>query len=102
MGLFDDLKDAFEEAIELESGKRTGSRIHQREFKFKEAHLSPEDIAELRKSLGMNQLNFAHFLNVSVNTVKSWEQGRSQPSGASLRLLQMVELYPEAKKRLRA
>lgn len=48
-------------------------------------------IAELRQRLHMSQPVFADALNVSQETVKSWEQGKRDPHGAALRLLQIVD-----------
>ncbi len=34
-------------------------------------------------------------LNVSAETVRAWEQGKREPDGAALRLLQIAEQHPE-------
>jgi len=34
-------------------------------------------------------------LNVSVNTVRKWEQDERHPSGPSARLLQIAQVHPE-------
>ena len=52
-------------------------------------------IREIRRSLDMSQRVFADVLNVSLATVRSWEQGVRIPDGASLRLLSIAERYPE-------
>ena len=44
-------------------------------------------IKELRKNLEMTQQNFADALKVKRNTVGQWEIGRSEPSGATMRLI---------------
>lgn len=38
---------------------------------------------------------FAGFLNVTADTVRSWEKNRRQPSGPALRLLQVAQKRPE-------
>ncbi len=38
---------------------------------------------------------FARYLNVSVKTVQSWEQGIGKPSGAALKLLTIAKARPE-------
>ena len=50
-----------------------------------------DDLVELRNSLRMTQVGLATFLNVSQKTVESWEQGTRNPSGAALRLLQLMK-----------
>ena len=43
----------------------------------------------------LSQPVFADLLNVSPETVKSWEQGKNYPAGAAVRLLQVAEKHPE-------
>jgi len=52
---------------------------------------SPSDIISLRKKLGLNQTLFAAYLNISDKVVKRWEQGKAKPTGATLKLLSIVE-----------
>jgi len=52
-------------------------------------------IRTLRQRLRVSQPLFAAALNVSAATVKSWEQGRRTPDGASLRLLELAEKHPQ-------
>lgn len=53
--------------------------------------LNPKALARLRRNHGMTQSAFAALLNVSEKTVESWEQGARKPSGAVLRLLQVIQ-----------
>ncbi|MEY3880275.1 MAG: hypothetical protein RIQ94_1070 [Pseudomonadota bacterium] len=48
-------------------------------------------IASLRRKLGLSQSVFAAYLNVSDRAVKKWEQGEARPMGATLKLLSIVE-----------
>ena len=52
---------------------------------------SPTQIISLREKLGLNQALFATYLNVSDKVVKRWEQGKAKPTGATLKLLAIVE-----------
>lgn len=52
---------------------------------------SPSEIISLREKLGLNQALFAAYLNVSDKVVKRWEQGKAKPTGATLKLLSIVE-----------
>ena len=52
---------------------------------------TPRQISALRNHLGVSQPVFAAYLNVSDRAVKKWERGESQPNGATLRLLSIVE-----------
>lgn len=52
------------------------------------------EVVKIRESLNFSQAVFAKYLNVSVRTVQSWEQGIGKPSGASLKLLSMIKRQP--------
>ena len=52
---------------------------------------SPADIRRIRRKSRMSQPVFAAVLNVGRNTVAQWEQGHKKPSGASVRLLDMID-----------
>jgi putative transcriptional regulator len=52
--------------------------------------LAPEDIRALRERENVSQPVFAHYLNVSKGMVSKWERGEKRPSGASLKLLNLV------------
>ena len=57
--------------------------------------VGPREVKRLRTRLKMSQPVFAAVLNVPVVTAISWEKGRRQPSGAALRLLEIVKQHPE-------
>lgn len=51
-------------------------------------------VKQIRKLLGMSQLQFANLLGVYPSTVSRWEQGKSSPQfspGAFKRLLKALE-----------
>jgi putative transcriptional regulator len=52
---------------------------------------SSDDIRAIRHRAHVSQAVFARVLNVEPVTVQKWEQGAKKPSGASLRLLQIVD-----------
>jgi putative transcriptional regulator len=49
----------------------------------------------VRERLGLTQEAFARLLCVSVKTLQNWEQGRREPNGAAMRLLQVADKHPE-------
>lgn len=57
--------------------------------------LRPEDVAAIRRQLNVSQSVFAALLNVPKVTAISWEKGRRTPTGAALRLLDLVRKKPE-------
>ncbi|MBE2898177.1 type II toxin-antitoxin system MqsA family antitoxin [Pasteurellaceae bacterium 20609_3] len=56
-------------------------------------HSSP--IWETRQKSGLSQNKFAQKLGISVNTLKSWEQGQRQPSGAAATLIKLLHKRPD-------
>lgn len=89
--LFDGLMESLGQAHELATGKQVdGARIQEyliapaRDFK-------PKDIKRIRKRLGFTQELLGQFLEVSLGTVRSWEQGASSPLGPSRRLLEGLD-----------
>ena len=53
--------------------------------------LTPEDIRAIREREHVSQTVFANHLNVTSSLVSKWERGEKRPSGASLKLLSLVE-----------
>ncbi len=52
--------------------------------------LSPAQIVAVRERAGVSQAVMAGFLNVAVSTVSQWERGERRPTGAALKLLNVV------------
>ncbi|HBH39522.1 MAG TPA: transcriptional regulator [Curvibacter sp.] len=48
-------------------------------------------VRALREQLKLSQTVLASVLNTSASTVRKWEQGEKQPSGPSLKLLDLLE-----------
>lgn len=42
--------------------------------------MDARDVRMIRRDLGVTQREFATLVNVGINTVRRWEQGRTQPS----------------------
>lgn len=59
-------------------------------------------VRAIRTRLKVSQADFAAVLNVPVVTAASWERGQRSPSGAALRLLQLVKKNPELVTKLSA
>jgi DNA-binding transcriptional regulator YiaG len=53
-----------------------------------------DDVALLRRFLGMTQLSFSQALGISVHTLRNWEQGRRTPEGPALALLRIAARHP--------
>lgn len=92
--VFDDLRDSLEEAHAYEQGRTTDLRVS--ELPVPPRRLRPREIRAIRRSLNASQVLFAKFLNVSANTIRSWEQGTRRPQGADLKLLAIAKKNPRA------
>lgn len=55
--------------------------------------LTPEEIKAIREREHASQAVFANYLNVTTSLVSKWERGEKRPSGASLKLLLLVEKH---------
>lgn len=53
--------------------------------------MAPEEIKAIREREHVSQTVFANYLNVTTSLVSKWERGEKRPSGASLKLLSLVE-----------
>src|ERR1035437_9966127 len=92
------LLQSMEQAVAIEAGRLEPAGRHRRTGRETKGALPPQyrsaRIRRLRESLGLSQPLFARALNVSVGTVRAWEQGARIPDGSSRRLLEVVEHDP--------
>lgn len=83
---FERLISSANEAKEIMAGKKEPSR------KFFIEEPNPKDI---RAKLSLTQEKFAALMNISVHTLRNWEQGRRHPEGPARVLLNVVNNHPE-------
>lgn len=50
----------------------------------------------VRRRLGFSQVEFAERIDVSLDTIRNWEQGKRCPTGAAKALLKVLDKAPEA------
>lgn len=92
------LVESMAQAVAIDEGRLKPARVRRRTLR--ESIVSPppqlasEEIRHLREGLGLSQPVFAQTLNVSVGTVRSWEQGLRSPDGPSRRLLELTQRHP--------
>ncbi len=59
-----------------------------------------QDVAKfarrVRKRLGLSQTEFSERIDVSLDTIRNWEQGKRSPTGAAKALLKVLDRAPEA------
>jgi putative transcriptional regulator len=83
---FKDLLTSIEQARKIHAGRMKPGAIS----KFR-----PIMIRKIRKRLRTSQVEFAHLIGVSVDTLQNWEQGRRRPQGPALALLRVAESHPK-------
>lgn len=50
----------------------------------------------VRKRLGLTQREFSQRIEVSLDTIRNWEQGKRSPTGAARALLKVLDKAPES------
>lgn len=53
------------------------------------------DVKIIREQLNLSQSQFAALLEISIETLRDWEQGRLKPEGPVRVLLRIAAKYPE-------
>lgn len=86
MSIFNDLKDSLTEAVDIKQGRKAPSRVTRYEV---------ADVKTLRESLAITQAQLAQALGTSVDTIKSWESKRRNPTGLAAKVLATIQDNPE-------
>ncbi len=86
MSIFNELKDSLTEAVDIKQGHKQASRLTRYEV---------ADVKALRESLAITQAQLAQALGTSVDTIKSWESKRRNPTGLAAKVLATIHDNPE-------
>ena len=93
------LIESAREAVEIQRGTKEPARVTRYTAAETKVEAPPryvaERIREIRDEMALSQPIFAAALNVSPETVRAWEQGKREPDGPTLRLLEVAEQHPE-------
>jgi putative transcriptional regulator len=71
----------------LRGNKKTASRVD---------HIHPDSVIAIRTKLRLSQKAFSSAFGISPATLRNWEQGRRQPTGAARVLLRVAAKHPKA------
>ncbi|QOV63089.1 NadS family protein [Kosakonia pseudosacchari] len=93
MSFFDELKASLEEAVEIKKGAKKPARVTRYEI---------ADVKAIREQLNVSQGEMAKALGTSVDTIKSWESGRRNPTGLAAKVLAAIKANPAFFKELSA
>lgn len=83
-----EIPELTEEQLERSIPVRLRERLMKGRFE------SGEDIAALRRFVGLTQVEFARAIEISVYTLRNWEQGRRKPEGPAIALLRIAARHP--------
>ena len=83
---FEALLTSAKEAKEILTKKRSPSRTF---------YIEEPNAKEIRAKFHLTQIEFANMLNISVATLRNWEQGRRRPEGPARVLLNVANSNPE-------
>ncbi len=82
-------------------GKIRRKQIAPETFRRKQARAweVKTEAARIRHKINLTQQQFAESIGVSLATLRKWESGAAQPTGAARVLLKVVEIAPDIARR---
>jgi len=83
---FEALLASTKEAKEILAKKKSPNRTF---------YIEEPNAKEIRSKFHLTQNEFANMLNISVATLRNWEQGRRRPEGPARVLLNVANSNPE-------
>jgi putative transcriptional regulator len=87
---FEGTRQGLEEALAYIRGDRSAAARVVR------VAVKPADIKSARKRVGLSREAFARTFGLSPATLRKWENGERQPTGAARILLTIISREPEA------
>lgn len=85
MKFFNELEASLTEAVEIKNGAKTAGRVTRYEI---------ADVKAIREQLNVSQSEMANALGTSVDTIKSWESKRRNPTGLAAKVLAVIQADP--------
>jgi len=85
MNIFNELKTSLEEAVAIKKGDALPARV---------TRYNVADVKAIRAKLNVSQAELAAALGTSLDTVKSWEQKRRNPTGLAAKVLATIQDDP--------
>ncbi|MFP2237436.1 NadS family protein [Pseudescherichia vulneris] len=85
MATDDELRASLEEAVEIKKGDKATGRVTRYEI---------ADVKAIREQLNVSQNEMAKALGTSVDTIKSWEAKRRNPTGLAAKVLAVIQSNP--------
>lgn len=70
--------------------------LHKAEDEAEAMQDAAQYARRVRKRLGLSQAEFSRRIDVPIETIRNWEQGKRSPTGAAKALLKVLDKAPEA------
>jgi len=86
------VKDMLDADLEVSFTKKELNKLG---VEIEPVKITAEEIKTIRKKLKLSQSVFAKLLNVSLSSVRQWEQNIRTPSGSTMVLLELLQREPE-------
>ncbi|CAI1998438.1 putative transcriptional regulator [Serratia proteamaculans] len=93
MSFFDDMKTSLEEAVDIKNGVTAPANVTRYDI---------ADVKAIRVQLNVSQSEMAKALGTSVDTIKSWETKRRNPTGLAAKVLATIQANPDLFRELAA
>ena len=90
--LHEELVSNIQEGVRFVKGKNAQATEH--------VVLSAADIKSIRANVNMSQAVFAKTFQLSLDTLKGWEQGKRRPDAAATNFLRMIKADPQYVRRM--
>ncbi|GAK28097.1 NadS family protein [Serratia liquefaciens] len=85
MSFFDDMKTSLEEAVAIKNGVKAPANVTRYDI---------ADVKAIRAQLNVSQSEMAKVLGTSIDTIKSWETKRRNPTGLAAKVLAAIQANP--------
>ncbi len=70
-------------------------KLHERQDDLEAMQDAAKYAKGVRERIGLSQLEFSNRIEVSLETIRNWEQGKRSPTGAAKALLKILDRAPE-------
>ena len=97
------MRDSIQEAISLtvtdmmDAGLKvsfTKKELDKLGVEIPNSRVTATEIKNIRSLMQVSQSVFAKLLNVSISSIRQWEQGQRNPSGSTMILLELLQRNP--------
>jgi len=85
MNFFDELQASLQEAVDIKNGVKLPANVSRYDI---------ADVKAIREQLNVSQSEMAKALGTSVDTIKSWELKRRNPTGLAAKVLATIQANP--------